>query len=103
MEAEDRSVTLQGILIQLLSSGGSYKKKKIIGIFVFLCSVTLLSNIQHIDIKVLSFDCEIERETYPHAKTTVGNFLTKLPVYRSLFSFSLQFYIFYNFVIQLAC
>ena len=85
MEAEDHSVTLQEILIQLISSGGSYKKKKIIGISFFLCSVTLLSNIQHIDIKVLSFDYEIERETYPHARTTVGNFLTKLLVYSSFF------------------
>ena len=59
MEAEDHLVTLPEILIQLISSGGSYKKKKIIGISIFLCSVTLLSNIQQIDIKVLSFDCEI--------------------------------------------
>ena len=85
MEAEDHSVTLQGIFIQLISSGGSYKKKKIIGISCFLCSVTLLSKIQHIDIKVLSFDCEIERETYPHTRTTMGNFLTKLSVYHSFF------------------
>ena len=85
MEEEDRSVTLQGVLIQLLSSGGSYKKKKIIGISIFLRSVTFLLNIQQIVIKVLSFNCEVERETYPHARTTVGNFLTKLHAYRSFF------------------
>ena len=63
VEAEDRLWISQGILIRLISSEGSYKKKKMLGISICLCSVTLLSNIQHIVIKVLSFNYEIERET----------------------------------------
>ena len=92
VEAEDRLWILQGILILLISSGGSYKKKKIIGISFCLCSVTLYSNIQQMVIQVLSFNSEIERETYPDTRTTAGNFLTKLPVYCSFFlSISLHF------------
>ena len=70
--------------------------------FVFLSLYCNLVNIfQHIDIEVLNSNLEIERETYPHARTNVGNFLTKS--LRVSYSFSLSLYFYNTLVIQLVC
>ena len=77
-------------------------RRRRFAVFVFLSLYCNLVNIfQHTDIEVLNSNLEIERETYPHARTNVGNFLTKS--LRVSYSFSLSLYFYNTFVIQLVC